>query len=318
MRKGKTPFFIDQLPDGGKTKREINDTLPNGIRYVTVVAQCEGTVFTNKTTYAQIDLHEVTPHQKEGEFRLGVNFHVDRYTPGYRRIGRDALVALGAKLARADILHLCNVWVEENKFIWENQEKKVNDLYDHGIAVDAIMWWPTAEWALVKDPDGKLEKSGRRVYRPGILQKYGEMLGRRFGKRVAYYEVGNEWDMSKPEWLPYEDAVRQTREVAAGVKAACPEAKVIPAGFAADSSVRHPSHVIRAMFHEDLMRDVQDVVAAHPVHGHGPYKEFAGKMCNFLQWRKERNITLPWYANETAISTTSMRPTDREAAVFMW
>lgn len=310
--------FAIALPSGGSVRREIDDRLPKGIRFVTVVASSEGSLATNRTSYAKIDLHEVTAHQKEGEFRLGVNFHVDRYTPGYRRVGRDALVAIGAKLARADILHLCNVWYAENNVAWEDQEKKIDDLYGHGIAIDAIMWWPSAEWALIKEPDGGLEKSGRRVYRPGIMRRYGEMLAERFGRRIAYYEVGNEWDMSKPEWLPYADAVRQTREVAEGVKAKCPSAKVIPAGFAADSSVRHPSHVIRAMFHEDLMRDVQDVVAAHPVHGHGPFKEFAGKMRNFLQWRKDMGVKIPWYANETAISTTSMRPNDREAAVIMW
>lgn len=307
-----------KLDPGGEMRRPVDDDLPKGIRYVTIVVSCEGSVATNRTTYARIDLHEVTPPQPETEFRLGVHYHAGRYTPASRRIGTDAAVAIGAKLIRTDILHFCSTWPAEDTVRWEPDEAIVDSLIAHGFAIDAVMWWPSVEWALIKDPDGSLERSGRRAFKPGILRRYGEMLGSRFGAKIAYYEVGNEWDMTKPDWLPYEDAVRQVREVAEGVKATCPAAKVIPGGFASDSSVRHPSHVIRPMFQENLMRDVQDIVDAHPIHGHGPFKEFSLKMRYFLQWRKELGVNLPWYANETAISTASMRPTDRAAAVMVW
>ena len=310
--------FPVKLAPGGEMRRPVEDTLPKGHRYVTAVATGGGEVVTNRTSYARIYLHEVTPQQPEGEFRLGVHYHAGRYKPEVRKIGMDAAVAIGAKLMRSDVLHFCCVWKDEDKINWKSDETLVDDFLAHGLAVDAIMWWPSAEWALVKDADGKLERSGRRVYKPGLLRRYGEMLGEHFGTKVAYYEVGNEWDMTKPEWLPYEDAVRQVREVAEGLKSTCPAAKVIPGGFASESSVRQPSSVIRPMFQEDLMRDVQDVVAAHPVHLHSPFREFALKVRWFQQWRKERGINLPWYANETAITTAAMRPTDRAAAVVMW
>jgi len=306
-----------KLDPGGEMRRPIDDDLPKGIRYVTIVASSGGTVATNRTSYARIDLHEVTPLQPESEFRLGINYHVGRYTPGFRRLGTDAAVAIGAKLVRSDILQFSGNWRDENTFTWERDAQIVDDLLDHGLAIDAIMWRPP-DWALVKEPDGSPGKGGRRVSRPGLLRRYGEMLGARYGTRISYYEVGNEWDMSKPARLPYEDAVRQVREVAEGVKKSCPAAKVIPCGFASESSVRHPSHVIRPMFQENLMRDVQDVVDAHPIHGHGPFKEFSQKIRYFLQWRKEQGVHLPWYANETAITTASMRPTDRAAAVMVW
>ena len=310
-------FPVKLAPDG-EMRRPIDDALPKGHRYVTAVATGGGAVVTNRTTYARIDLHEVTPQQPEGEFRLGVHHHVGRYKGRERNVGMDAAVAIGAKLMRSDMLQPSGVWKNEDKIEWKWSDALVDDFLSRGLAIDAVMWWPSAEWALVKDADGKLERSGRRVYKPGLMRRYGEMLGEHFGTKVDYYEVGNEWDMTKPNWLPYEDAVRQVREVAEGMKATCPDAKVIPGGFAADSSVRHPSHVIRPMFQENLMRDVQDVVAAHPVHLHGPFKEFALKVRWFQQWRRERGINLPWCANETAITTAAMRPTDRAAAVIMW
>jgi len=308
---------VVRLKAGEVTRRALEERLSKGIRYVTVVAESGGGTATNRLTYAHVDLHEVTPLQPKGEFRFGVNFHCSRYAPRWQTIGMDAAVAIGAKLVRDDLLHFSGNWRGENEFAWENDAKEVDGLLSRGLAIDAILWWPT-DWALIRDADGGLEKSGRRVFRPGLLKRYGELLGERYGERIAYYEVGNEWDMSDPKWLPYEDAVRQVREFAEGLHSKCPSARVIPGGFAAESSVRHPSGVIRPMFQENLMRDLQGWVSAHPVHLHGPYKEFSNKIAFFLQWRKEMGVTLPWYANETSISTTTMRPDDRAAAAIAW
>ena len=306
--------FPVSLEAGGVLRRPMKEALPKGIRYVTLIATSEGTVATNRTTWAYIDRHEVTPLQPEGEFRLGTHFHGTRYTPGDMKLGVDALVAIGAKMVRVDGPHqIGGIWMAEDRVDWTASDAVVDMFLGRGLAIDTIVWWPTP-WAAEKDAGGQMIGS----IRPGLLRQYGEMLARHYGKRIDYYEVGNEWDMTKPAWLPYEDAVRQVREFAEGVKSACPTAKVIPGGFACESSVRQPSHVIRPMFHEDLMRDIQDVVDAHPVHLHSNFKEFAEKLNFFLQWRKECNINLPWYANETAISTTAMRPNDRAAAVILW
>ena len=305
-----------RLKPGEISRCKVNERLPKGIRYVTIIVESGGDTATNHLTYASIDLHEVTPQQPKGEFRFGVNFHGSRYAPVWRQIGMDAAVAIGAKIVRDDLLHFSSNWLGENKFNWKDDEE-IDGLLSRGLAIDAIVWWP-ADWALIRDADGGLEKSGRRAFRPGMLRRYGEMLGERYGDRIAYYEVGNEWDMSSPKWLPYDDAVRQVREFAEGMHSKCPSARVIPGGFAAESSVRHPSMTIRPMFQENLMRDLQKDVDAHPVHLHSPYKEYASKVRFFLQWRKEQGITIPWYANETSISTTTMRPDDRAAAAIAW
>ena len=306
--------FPVALAAGDELRRPMKESLPKGIRYVTVVAAGGGQTATNKTTWAYLDTHEVTPLQPEDEFRMGVNFHGLRYSRVDCDLGMDALVAIGAKMVRNEATVFCGIWQAEDKIDWTASDDYLDRLERHGLALNSIVWWP-AGWAMRKGADGKPVQG---TVRPGILRTFGEMLGRRYGKRIAWYEVGNEWDMTRPAWLPYEDAVRQVREFAEGVKSVCPTAKVIPCGFACDSSVRHPSRVIRPMFQEDLVRDVQDVVDAHAVHIHSNFKEFTDKLDFFLQWRKERGISLPWYANETAISTTAMRPNDRAAAVILW
>ena len=306
--------FSVSLEAGGVTRRPMKEVLPKGIRHVTAIVSSEGTVATNRTTWAFVDLHEVTPLQPKGEFRIGSHFHDLRYSPGDRKIGVDALVAIGAKMVRVDdALHIGAIWKAEDRIDWAKSDADVDDLLKHGLAIDAIVWWPTP-WAAERDAGGNLTG----VIRPGLLRRYGEMLGRHYGERIAYYEVGNEWDMTKPAWLPYKEAVRQVREFAEGIKAVCPKAKVIPSGFALDCSVRCPTDVIRPMFHEDLMRAVQDVVDAHPCHMHFPAKEYTLHVRNLLEWRENMGITIPWYANETALSMTSLRPDDRQMAVTMW
>ena len=306
--------FPVSLEAGGVLRRPMKETFPKGIRHVTLIAESEGTVATNKTTWAYVDLHMATPLQPKGEFRLGSHFHGIRYSPGDMRLGIDALVAIGAKMVRVDgPQHLSSVWKGEDRIDWAVSDAAVDAFLDQGLAIDTIVWGLTP-WAAEKGSDGKMIG----VIRPGLLHRYGEMLARRYGERIDYYEVGNEWDMSSPKWLPYQDAVRQVREFAEGAKSVCPKAKVIPCGFALECSVRCPTDAIRPMFQEDLMRAVQDVVDAHPVHMHFPAKEYTLHVRNLLEWRKNMGIMIPWYANETALSMTSMRPDDRQMAVVMW
>lgn len=302
---------------GEELRRHMADGLGMGIRYVTVVAAADGECATNKLQFAYVYLHEVTPLQPEDEFRMGFNMHLGRCTANHRERMISAAVALGAKICRTDILHFSCNWTKEDKVDFTQDEKLIDRLLANGLAVNAIMWWPTP-WAMVKNADGSPVKGREWAYRPGLLRRYGEMLGERFGTKVSYYEVGNEWDMTDPKKFPFEDAVRSIREVAEGVKSKCPEAKVINPGFASESSTRHPSNVIRRNFQEDLMVAVQDIVDAYAIHGHSPIGQFFGKMDYNLKWRKERGIKLPSYYNETAISTMGFRPTDCGAASVVW
>lgn len=304
--------FALSLDSGASCHHEVPERLPKGIRYVTVVVASEGTYATNRTTWAYIDAHDISPLRHSG-FRLGVNFHGLRYLPVDLETCMDGLVAIGAKIARAG-LSFGRIWKSDAEFDWQEADLMVAGLARRGIVLDANVWWP-AKWAIDAGVDGV---TGGAVLRPGVLRAYGEKLARRYGNRIAYYEVGNEWDMTDPTWLPYDAAVRQISELSEGVKSVCPSLKVIPSGFACESSTRHLSGRIRPMFQERLMSDVKDVVDAHPLHMHSPPREFLFQVRHLLQWRRARGIEIPWLANETALSSTAMRPDDRQMADVMW
>lgn len=237
---------------------------------------------------AVLDVHEITPLQPEDEFRLGVNYHVTRYTDVDRAITMDAAVAIGAKLMRGNYSASRE---KDGTRDFKRLDKITDELLAHGIAIDAIM-------------------SGGR--------EDGIAAAKALGNRVSWYELGNERDlMFKSEKRPYAGEVEAFKGFSEGVKSVCPTAKVIYGGFAAESSFKHPAHVIRRGFQEDLMTECKDWYDAHANHLHSPFKEYVGKLANFMSWRKERGIAdKPWYANETAVSTT--RVGEDAAAVILW
>lgn len=290
------------IAPGGAERRDFAFPQTQGIMFVRARVDCEGTEATHEARFAVVEAQDATPPQPEGEFRLGVNWHITRYTPVDRAITTAAAVAIGAKIMRGNFATFGTCEPREGEFNWADTDHLVDSLATNGIAIDAILTgFP--KWAYGEG--GSL--------RPGALRDYAAVLAARYGTRIAWYELGNEWDM-KHTSLP--EALRLLREVHDGVKSACPAAKVIPPGFAAESSVRHPPAKIRPGFHEGLMTEGQHFCDAHPVHIHSPYREFAGKVDFLLRWRRERGVTVPWYANETAVSV--VRVGERVAAETVW
>lgn len=236
---------------------------------------------------AVLDVHEITPLQPENEFRLGVNYHATRYTEDDRAITMDAAVAIGVKLMRGNYN---GSRLKDGSWDFARINKITDELLAHGIAIDAIMDW------------------GR---------EQGVAAARAFGNRIAWYEMGNERDMTDPKKCPYAGEVESFKAFSEGVKSVFPAAKVIYGGFSAESSFKHPAHLIRPGFQEDLMTECRDWYDAHAIHLHCPFKAYVDQLANFMSWRKQRGIAdKPWYANETAVSTT--RVGEDAAAAILW
>ena len=273
-REVKVPYDVT-IPAGGEVRQELPPMPAKGLWKMS-----------DTLRFAVLDAHVVTPLQPEDEFRLGVNYHVERYADVDRAITMDAAVAIGAKLIRGNY----SPRKTETGWDFSRLDAITRELNDHGLAVDAIF---------------------------GGGREFGEAAARAFGKRIAWYEFGNERDMSNPERFPYTNEVATFKAFSSGIKSVCPDAKVIYGGFAAESSFKHPPRAIRRNFQEDLMTECRDFYDAHAVHLHSPFKEYVGKLDNFMAWRKDRGIIdKPWYANETAVS--SVRAGEDGAAVTVW
>lgn len=271
------------------------------------IAAGDGSAATKTVQFAKLVPREATPRWPRGTFRPGVNYHVTCYPEADRRRLNDALVAMGAKLCRADLFNPLSVCPQEGVFDWEASEKPFAELEACGIDLDAIIYrcpkWARAEaW---KTPEAEeLRAKDNFPTRPGFFRDFCERLAARYGTRIAYYEVGNEWDMKDERVLPFDEAARIQREAYAGIKAGCQDAVCIPNGWALPiaSELRH---FRRPGFQRRFMDECRDAYDVYPLHLHGPFQSYRRDLGQVLDFRRKAGISQPWYANETALTSAN-------------
>ena len=304
---GGESFSLDasgDLEPHGCRRLPIVRTLAKGPWHAEAALETDAARAVAETRFAVVRRREVTPPSPPGVFRVGFNYHMDRYTDADNEKCAKALVQAGAKIVRAGIgTGLSYIQKKEGVFDWTKPDRYLDILVRHGLAVDTFVY-NTPRWAAVEP---RPEVNGVRYTwaspaRPGIYRDFCEKLSARYGTRIAWYEVGNELDLVHPERLSTDEAIAMQREVYEGIKAGCPDAKVIPNGWAVVHSDVIPHRTQRNM-QERLMTEARDFCDAHPVHQHGPYREYRRRLGEFFAWRKARGIgDMPWYSNETAES----------------
>ena len=282
-----------------------------GVWNVKADLECgDGTARTYSTRFAQIDHHTIAPKLPYGKFRFGVVYHITNYGEEDRAITLDAITAMGAKIARVGGLWYYHYECERGHADWSVADGIVNDLERRGVAICGGCY-ANPPWATRTD-GSEAPRFGAAA--SGFQGAFMEKLARRFGERIDYYEIGNEWDLKGTGDMTIDEAVRVTRECAEAVKRGCPAAHVIPCGWAVESS-KHPM-VRQKGFQERVMKECQDVLDAHPIHVHGPWPMHVSRMNEFFAMRDKEGISLPWFANETAV--TSVYGREQTAAETLW
>ena len=123
-------------------------------------------------------------------------------------------------------------------------------------------------------------------------------LAREFGTRIAYYEIGNEWDLAPKGILEVDDAARMQAEAYRGVKRGCPDAIVCSNGFAAEGDNQQ---VQKKGFHEAFLNKAKGTFDVHAIHIHGGFEPYAKAIKgDFFALRERTGTRVPWYSNETA------------------
>ena len=270
----------------------------------------DGMIAACSTRFAQIDHHAVTPKLPYGKFRLGVVYHIASYGTEDRAATLDAITAMGAKIARVGGLWYYHYECEKGHADWSVADGIVGDLERRGVAICGGCY-ANPPWAVRADGSAA-PRFGAAA--PGFQGAFMEKLAQRFGERIDYYEIGNEWDLKSTADMTVDEAVCVTRECAEAIKRGCPAARVIPCGWAVESS-EHPM-VRQKGFQERVMKECQDVLAAHPIHVHGPWAMHVTRMNEFFAMRGKEGISLPWFANETAV--TSVYGREQSAAETLW
>ena len=308
---GKRGFALavdDELPPKGEKPLAIGRPLEKGVWNVRATLEAAGTNLVAETRFGVLARRKVTARAAKGVFRPGVNYHMQRYTDADNAKCLKALVQCGAKLVRAGIASaFCEVEPQEGEFRWKRTDAYLAQLERHGLDVDAS--FATApKWAVDEQHQNLDPKLGGRwaaAMRLDAYREYCRRAAERYGTRIAWYEFGNELDLIDPRVLNTDELIAQQKAGYEGVKAGCPDAQVIPNGWAVVHSDVIPHRTQRDM-QERLSVEAVDFYDAHPVHQHGPYREYRRRMGEFFAWREAKGIAYKrWYSNETAQSCVS-------------
>ena len=226
------------------------------------------------TRFAVMACHEATPRQPKGMFRLGVHWHLQRFTPEDRQLAAAAMVACGAKLARADLAHMSAIQGKgPDAWDFARTDELIGTLEANGLSIDAIIF-NIPKWAALPEnqtnANWRVWSLGRP--RPGLFETFCERLAARYGTRIDYYEIGNEWDLRS--FFPsgsFEDAVEILREAYAGLKRGCPACCVTTCGWASAGSTRDAVTNGRNRIQELVLTRAKDSFDVHAIHCHGSF-----------------------------------------------
>ena len=245
----------------------------------------DGSVVTNETRFARIDRHE--PHPKSnpgaGEFRPGIHIHAARSGDYDRALEFDAAAAMGAKLTRIDFTFSPPVICREaaGKYDWSFPDLMLAECERAGLAVDALIF----------------ENLGWRYD-----AAFCEAIAARYGTRIDFYEIGNEWDILDAKRFPVERGVEIQKWSYQALKKGNPAVKVITNGWTVEDSNGHEA-VVQKGFQEKFLEDAKGFFDVHAIHLHGPFDYYRRKLVRFFELRREKSVAdVPWFPNETAMS----------------
>ena len=244
--------------------------------------------------------NETTEHDK-------MQYGVVLLTPALPRL---ELCALAARLCGADFDRSSIIWMyierHEGKWDWSYPDAHSRILKKNHLRWAPILWCPP-RWAT--------SKSWKPSYEP-ILPTFGFPLPdyrlweeyvrnsvERYGRdNIRVMEVWNEAELPgfanfTPE--EYAELLKRAYDV---IKSVNPEIKVAICGFTCLPG-QHPKMTFPD-FMPRALRAARGKYDLHPIHLHGFFHEYAGGIRDFLRLRREWNITVPWAANETAITSS--------------
>lgn len=315
-------FGFDVAADPGETVR-----VPFGLKERRKGVWClkakirsRGTEAERNVSFAVLDEHPVTPLLKKPKFRMGLVFHMPSHSTKLRGILRGALVACGAKIVRGSVGNFADIGNKGlDQLNWALPDAKVSEFLGDGIAIDSIIY-ACPKWAR---PESLMDYRGARDReippRPGVFRQFAETLASRYGDKIDYYEIGNEWDLLPKEVMPLDEAVRVQREAYEGIKAGCADACVLVNGWACSISTEFPKgRMPQPGFIERFSEQAKDWYDVHAVHLHGPWRDYPKRVQNLLRLQKQIGTAgkKPWFANETALSCSG--GIEDEVALTVW
>lgn len=313
-------YFGDTLriPFSGKVKSgetlripiDVRKALPDGAVRARgiwrVAARISSGGFTDfkETRFAVLNKNEITPRLEFGTFRMGINYHFARFTQGHKNLTLDALNACGAKLVRSGGFAADYCWKSpDQEPDFSGAGKLMSMLKERGLSLNSSIW-PNPKWMAPTNVQHSYKLWIRTRTKPGMMGEYAEKLARHFGSDIDYLETSNEADLWDTNTITASEYVDYQKEAYEGIKRGCPLIKVLPSAFAAADSSN--AQVRRKGYQETILKEAKGYYDIHPVHMHSPFSLFEGDVLSkFFPMRRALGVDVPWYANETALTSVN-------------
>ena len=279
-----------------------------------LVMDLDGRIAEKETRFAFVDRHEVTPLVDRSKFRFGIHYHGTKYWPDKIDKTIAALVAAGAKFTRCDYSHMwADIEPRPGEYHWEMADAMVEKLRAAGLSLDIIIHnVPSHAYdpETLKKVDG-WRKKGYRVRgsclktKPGLFRDFCEKYARRYGTKIDYYEIGNEWDLTAAESFPHEAALAIQREAYEGLHAGCPDVCVTPNGWAYPITASNAKPDRWNLGIVEFFAEHPEVYDCWALHCHGSFAKYVECLDGGWKALRERTKmkTRGWISNETANST---------------
>ena len=285
----------------GETKSIGPITVPEkyGVFYAELRLSADGCPdLVRERTFAHMKLTgEKTDEKFVKGFKFGCVGHVNPMVCAPQEIEKAAVAMsqIGLRILRVDF-----GW-SDNPLHIQWLDNVVDTFSRHGMNFDFILGY-------ILDKNGILMDTSMKCY--GNLFK-------RFKGRVQYWEMLNEPDLpwgrkNPPQYTEYAKLAKATGELLRSID---PNAQFMSAGFCQLMGRGRPE---LPDFHQGAMRECKDVFDVHCFHGHGHFQNYAENVIdgNLLPKRKELGLTIPWYANETALTSASCTEKEQAETLF--
>ena len=250
-----------------------------------------------------------TPGRARG-FLWGISSHPQLHPARDQKLEALAAALVGAKVVREDVSWR-RVQPARDQWNFRSFDQTVAIFAEQGIELQAILCY-CAPWA-ARDPAA--QRPDKAEPEPEAWKKFCFEMAKRYRGRIRFWEVWNEPDVTPFSAFDSASYAGMMRNAFAAIKAADPDAMVLTGGFAtlaAHPMLREPGYQENAL---KLGRGSYDI---HAYHEHGDFHPHYVKMVEerFLPMRKRAGVTEPWWANETALTSSGGNEKPQAMALY--
>ena len=217
--------------------------------------------------------------------------------------------AAATALSGADFVRSSIIWNDverqRGKWNWKYTDGYMDILTKNGLRWAPMLWYPPA-WATAKDWKPSYTPVRKRLGFPrpdyAAWEEYVRQSVRRYGDRIKVTEIWNEPELPGFANFSPEEYAELLKRATAVARKEKPAVKVSTCGYTClpgqHPRMTYPDFMPRSLKAADGYYDITSI------HGHGFFPDFCDMIDGFIKLRKRLNVTVPWAANETAVSSS--------------